>query len=294
MLKAAGSQAKEKDNLKSHRAKAKQWFDLDNREYQRLKDSREAFLRQSLENYLLCLKACDTYDTDALRFSALWLEHSENEIANTAVSSSIIHVGSRKFAPLMNQWTSRLQDTKEQFQILLASLVFRICIDHPYHGMYQIFASSKTKGGKDDVALSRHAAANNIVNRFKSNKKAGPIWLAIHNSNINFVRFSVEKQDESKFKPGSKIALRKFVAGSRLEQDVTNHTIPPPTMKIRIRTDCDYSGIPPIAKFQPEFTLASGISAPKILTAITSDGRKHKLLVRKTSPKDNFTLINTC
>ena len=280
MIKSAAAQGKEKDNLKSYRTKAKQWFELDNREFQRLKDSREAFLRQSLENYLLTLKACDDHDGDALRFSALWLEHSQNDIANDAVSKYMSQVASRKFASLMNQWTSRLLDETTQFQGLLSSLAYRICCEHPFHGMYQIFASSKTKGGKDQAALSRHAAACNVVNLLKSNKRAGPIWLAVHNSNINFVRFAAEKTDDGKYKPGSKISLRKSPTGMKLESDVSVHKVPPPTARLPLRADCDYSGVPLIAKFQPEFTVASGISAPKILTAIGTDGQKYKQLVR--------------
>ena len=280
MIKSSSSQARERENLKNYRTKAKQWFDLDDREYQRLRDSREAFLRQSLENYLLCLKACDKYNNDALRFSALWLEHWNSEIANEAVSKHVGKVGSRKFAPLMNQWSSRLLDASDPFQTLLSSLVLRICVDHPYHGMYQIFAGSKTKGGKDEAALARHAAANNIVAQLKANKRSAATWLAVHNTNISFVRFAAEKIDDSKIKPGAKVLLRKTTTGQKVEQDMLNQQIPPPTMRIDLRPDCDYSGVPRIAKFQPEFTVASGISAPKIVTAIGTNGLKYKQLFK--------------
>ena len=283
MIQEASSQSKEKDNLESHRKKAQSWFDLDNREYQRLRDGREAFLSQSLENYLLGLKACDNYDNDALRFSALWLEHSDSQTANRAVSIHINQVGSRKFASLMNQWTSRLLDTSNEFQILLSALVFTICLEHPYHGMYQVFAGSKTKGGKDQAALSRNAAAANIVAKLKANRRAAPIWLSIHNTNINFVRFATEKLDDSKYKPGARILLKKSPTGVKVEQDIATHKIPPPTARISLRSDCNYGGVPHVVKYQAEFTLASGISMPKIVTAVGSDGRKYKQLVRSMS-----------
>lgn len=279
MIESSGSQRKEKDNLKSHHTKAKQWFDLDDREYQRLLDSRHAFLRQSLENYLLSLKACEKYDNDALRFSALWLQNWESEIANVAVSKHVAEVGSRKFAPLMNQWSSRLLDTSCSFQTILSSLVLRICIDHPYHGMYQIFAGSKTKGGKDETALARNAAANNIVNQLKANKKAASTWLAVHNTNISFVRFATDKMENLKIKSGAKEALQDLETGRKLGRDLRSQKIPPPTMKIPLRADCDYRDVPTIAKLQPEFTVASGISMPKIVTAIGTDGLRYKQLV---------------
>lgn len=268
--------AKEKQNLKEHYTKAKLWFILDDREFQRLRDSREAFLRQSLENYLLCLKASDKYDNDALRFSALWLESWESEIANSAVSKHVAQVGSRKFAPLMNQWSSRLLDVPSPFQKLLSSLVLRICVEHPYHGMYQIFAGSKTKVG---TALARNSAASNIVIQLENHAKASPIWMALHNTNHCFIKFAADKIPDEKGKSGRRIPLRALGAGRGLELDVVGQKIPPPTMKIALRADCDYSSVPYIAKFHPDFTVASGVSMPRIVTAIGSDGLKYKQLV---------------
>ena len=280
MIKSASSQTKERDNLKNYRAKAKQWFDIDDREFQRLSESRQTFLRQSLENYLLCLKACDKYENDALRFSALWLENYESDIANEAVSMHVGQVGSRKFAALMNQWSSRLLDKPGHFQSLLSSLVLRICLDHPYHGMYQIFTGFRTKG-KDDAAVKRHAAASHIVQELKASKLQSSTWVALHNTNLGFVKFAIERLDDPTIKPGSKVALRRYATGQRIEQDIQKSRVPPPTMKIELRPDCDYSNVPVIARFEPQFTVASGISMPKIITAIGTDGLKYKQLVSR-------------
>ena len=280
MIKAAGSQTKEKENLKSHRNKAKQWFDLDNREFQRLETSRLTLVRHSLENYLLCLKASDKFDNDALRFSALWLQNHNTPAANEAVARYMSQVPSRKFANLINQWSSRLLDVSDDFQKLLFSIILRICIDHPYHGMYQIFASSKTKGGKDETALSRHAAASNVVEKLKSSSRASKTWINVHNTNVTFVRFAAERLDDPAVKPGAKVALRNSPTGQRVEQDVLKMKVPPPTMTVDLRADCDYSNVPTITRFFPDFTIATGISMPKIITALGSDGRKYKQLFK--------------
>lgn len=272
------STGKEKEYLKNYRAKSKQWFDLDDREYQRLLRSREAFLQQCLENYLLCLKESDTYNNDALRFCALWLDKSDSATANSAVSRYLREVPSRKFAPLMNQLSSRLLDVSDDFQTLLTQLVFRICAEHPFHGMYQIFASSKSKGGKDQSSHSRFRAANQLVENLKNDGHIGQTWIAVHNVNISYVRFAVDKPD-SKYKSGAKVALKNLTTGQRLGQDAVTYKLPPPTMKIDLRIDCDYSHVPTISRFHPEFTIASGVSAPKIVTAIASNGERYKQLV---------------
>lgn len=280
MMKTA--EGRERESLRIFRAKAKQWFDLDDREYQRLLRSREAFLQQCLENYLLALRESDTYNNDALRFCALWLDKSSSKTANMAVSRYLDEVASHKFAPLMNQLSSRLLDVSDDFQSLLTRLVFRICVEHPFHGMYQIFASSKSKGGKDPSSHSRFRAANKLVDHLKNDNTIGPTWVAVHNMNITYVRFAVDRPD-SKYKSGAKIALKKLPTGERLGQDVMTYKLPPPTMKIQLRADRNYSDVPTVAKFQPEFTIASGVSAPKIVTAIATDGVRYKQLVRYPS-----------
>ncbi|KAG2416391.1 hypothetical protein HFD88_007606 [Aspergillus terreus] len=277
MMKSADG--KERDALRYHRTKTKQWFDLDDREYQRLLRSRESFLQQCLENYLLCLKESEAYNNDALRFCALWLDKSDSDIANQAVSKYLHEVPSRKFAPLMNQLSSRLLDTSDEFQTMLFALISRICVEHPFHGMYQIFASSKSKGSKDESALSRNRAAGRLVDGLKNDKRIGPTWVAVHNANINYVRFAIDRSID-KLKSGAKVPLKKLSAGQRLEQDAATQRLPPPTMHIDIRVDCDYSDIPKLVRYHPEFTIASGVSAPKIVSAWASNGQRYKQLFK--------------
>ncbi|KAE8360415.1 Serine/threonine-protein kinase tel1 [Aspergillus caelatus] len=277
MMKAA--EGREREALKFHRGRTKQWFDLDDREYQRLRRSREAFLQQCLENYLLCLRESETYNNDVLRFCALWLDKSDSDIANAAVSKHLGQVPSRKFAPLMNQLTSRLLDVPDEFQKMLFSLITRICVEHPFHGMYQIFASSKSKGGKDESALSRNRAAGRLVEGLKNDKRIGPTWVAVHNTNINYVRFAIDRPDE-KLKSGARVPLRKLQTGGRLEQDAATQKLPPPTMNIEIRVDCDYRDVPKLVRYHPEFTIASGVSAPKIVSAFASNGLRYKQLFK--------------
>ncbi len=276
------AQSRQKEQLKAHYVKAKQWYKLDDAEYQRLKHTRASFLQQSLENYLLSLRACDDYVNDVLRFCAMWLDNSDNPAANVAVGKYLAEVASRKFVPLMNQLSSRLLDGQDEFQEHLFDLLLRICTEHPFHGMYQIFASSKSKGGKDDLALSRHAAANRLSEELRKGP-ASSTWVAVHNSNISFIRFALDHlPDNDRHKSGSKVPLTKIPSGQKLVQEMLNLTtkIPPPTLKIAVRIDCDYGSVPVLKQFEPEFTVAGGVSAPKIITILASDGSRMKALLK--------------
>jgi len=276
---STSSSAAEKAKIKGYLAKNKIWLKLDEEELQRQISSRDEFLRQSLENYLLALNASDDHDKVALRFSALWLEHSEDQMANEAVSKHLGQVSSRKLAPLMNQLTSRLQDTSAMFQRLLFSLVLRICIDHPFHGMYQIYAAASSRAvSKDEAAKLRQASATKVSRQLANTTKSSPTWKSIHSTNKVYCQLAAEKDDQ-RYKSGRKVALKDSPAGHNLSILLSKYVIPPPTMQIELVSDLNYSHVPVMLRLDSVMSIASGVSAPKIITAIASNGAKFKQLV---------------
>lgn len=282
LLKTATSST-DRNRYKNQHSKAKTWYRLDEEELQRHIASSEEFLRQSLENYLLALAASDEYDSTALRFSALWLEHAEEPLANDAVSKHLSQVASRKFAPLMNQLTSRLQDSSAKFQKLLFSLVLRISTDHPYHGMYQIYSGASNRpSSRDEAAVSRKEAAKKVAGQLATAERVSYIWTALNATNKLYGLLAGEK-DEQRYKSGRRVQLKDSQAASRLNAHLTKYRIPSPTMHIPLAADLDYSKIPSMVKLEPTMSIASGVSAPKIITAIAENGTRFKQLVSQFS-----------
>ena len=278
LLKSATSNG-ERARYRSHLGKAKVWYKLDEEEYQRHMSNRQDFLRSSLENYLLALAASDDHDSVALRFTALWLEHAEEDLANASVAHHLDKVPSRKFAPLMNQLTSRLQDSPAYFHRHLFSLVSRICVDHPYHGMYQIYAGTSTKpDAKDEAAVSRRDAAKKVATRLEAHDKVGQVWKNLTAINKLYSMLAGEK-DDAKYRSGKKINIKDTQAGMRLNGHLNRYRVPSPTLHLPLASDLDYSKIPVMVKLEPTMTIASGVSAPKIITAIADTGQTFKQLV---------------
>ncbi|KAF0322905.1 ataxia telangiectasia mutated [Colletotrichum asianum] len=269
-----------KTRYQSHLNRAKQWLSLDEQELRRVETTRSEFVRLSLENYLLSLIASDEYNNDALRFTALWLERSNEDATNEAVQKHLGTVPTRKFATLMNQLSSRLQNESNPFQKLLTTLVYNICVDHPYHGMYQIWSGSKVKPRKEDhVAQLRIRAAEKLAGLLQSNQAVAAIWQAIDRTSSYYHRLAVDR-DNSKFKAGHKIALKEIHSAQSLVNALIKYHIPPPTMQLEVAADKDYSNVPTIASLDPQMSIASGVSAPKIITAIGTDGQKYRQLVK--------------
>ena len=246
MVKNSKSE-QQKSKLRSHLSRARNWYKLDEEEWRRVSENRENLILQCLENYLLSMRASDDYPNDTLRFIALWLNQAESPTGNAAVHKHLNSVPSLKFAPLVNQLTSRLLDIKDDFQRLLKDLMFRICSDHPYHSLYQVFATSKSKAPPgDEVAASRWAAANKLTERIKQQSTSSAIWTAVHNTCVALNRVAVERLPEKDVKNDKEIQLRKLQYGSALESQITKPTskVPPPTMSIALRVDRDYSNLP--------------------------------------------------
>ncbi|TQV91433.1 hypothetical protein V2A60_008921 [Cordyceps javanica] len=261
-------------------SKEKQWLELDEQELRRVEQTRSEFVRLSVENYLLSLIASDAHNNDALRFTALWLERSGEEGTNKAVARYLSKVPTRKFANLMNQLTSRLQYKDSAFQKLLLELVYNICVDHPYHGMYQIWSGTKVRvQSKDEVAVQRVKATEKVAQRLATTKPVANIWLSIEKTSKYYHGLAVDR-DANKYKAGAKFSLKDSQAGLNLVIGLAKYHIPPPTMHVEIRSDKDYSTVPTIAKLEPAMTIAGGVSAPKIITAIGTDGKKYKQLVK--------------
>ncbi|OLN81563.1 Serine/threonine-protein kinase tel1 [Colletotrichum chlorophyti] len=279
-LIASSRDSQLRQRYQSHLNRARQWLQLDEQELRRVEQTRSEFVRLSLENYLLSLVASDEHNNDALRFTALWLERSGEDATNDAVKKHIEKVPTRKFATLMNQLSSRLQDQTNSFQRLLINLVYRICVEHPYHGMYQIWSGTKVKTRKEDqVAVLRLKATEKVASMLQTNKDVAAIWQAVDRTSAYYHRLAVDR-DPTKYKAGHKIALKDAHSAQSLVNALIKYHIPPPTMQLEVAADRDYSNIPIIVNLEPQMSIASGVSAPKIITAVGSDGKRYRQLVK--------------
>ncbi|KAL9081204.1 MAG: hypothetical protein Q9159_007382 [Coniocarpon cinnabarinum] len=271
----------QKQRAKVERNKAKRWLELDRNELQRIATSREKFLRQSLENYMLALAASSEHDTDVLRFVALWLEHATDVSANNTVANGLREVPSHKLASLMNQFVSRLQEEESVFQDTMIKLVEHICIEHPYHGMYHVYAGCNTKGGNDPNAISRNGAAQQVAAALQKNPKISSTWTNLSRANDMYIRLAAYRSEA--LKSGHRYPLKNYKPSRQVENDIPELQVPPITLAIPTRADRDYSSVPVVSSLEPSMSIANGLSAPKIITANVSDGTKCKQLFKAGS-----------
>lgn len=270
-----------RDRYQKYLNSAQKVMRLDQADLESAQKTRNEFVRLALETYLQSLAASDDHDNDALRFTALWLQRSDVSLANKAVHAYIQVVPTYKFVPLMNQLSSRLQDDKSSFQQLLIHLVYRICCDHPYHSMYQIWAGANARPNKqDDVAVRRKDAAKKVANQLvQSRNGIAEIWRAVDKTSLYYNALAESDRGE-KPRSGTKFNVKDYSAATALSQCFARFRIPPPTLEIAVSPSKDYRNVPAITKLDPTMVVAGGVSAPKILTVGASNGEKYKQLVK--------------
>lgn len=278
-LAKSSKKSDEKKAAQSMQAKAEQWYRIDDEEFQKLSASRDAFAQQSLQNYMLALQASDEHDISVLRFFSLWLENDESKKANKIVNEHLCAVPSWKFILLLNQLTSRLQDVRTDFQHALRDLMIRMCLEHPYHCIHHIYASTRKPNSRDEAGQSRYNAAaavrNHILNTGPVPKRE--VLQRLLNAD-SLYRMLAEEQLTDK-KPGKR-ALKNIPNASQVQRKVPDLRLPPVTLNVPVRPDGDYSKVPIVTNFGPTVNIMSGLSTPKVLTAIASNGQQYKQLFK--------------
>jgi ataxia telangiectasia mutated family protein len=270
--------SRRKELMKQQRV-VRSWYDLDNAEYSNMRRSRDDFVRQSLQNYLRALILSDEFNSCVVRFFALWLEHFDSDSANLVVQKILPKVPSWKFVGLMNQQTSRLQEDKSTFQQSLSALVTRICSEHPYHGIQYIYStcySSISENGQ--AASSRREAAISIAKVMEADKSVNEVLRKTFRVSHTYHELASTRLEQKESKGRS--SLSTLPQAKHMATTVVKTRVPPATMSIQLRLDRDYTNIPLVASYKEEIRIANGLSAPKVLVAIGTDGKEYRQLFK--------------
>ncbi|KAK5133323.1 hypothetical protein LTR08_007848 [Meristemomyces frigidus] len=258
--------------------KAKKWYELNDAEYQRLKQSRDAYMQQSLQNYLLTLHASDHHDVCVLRFFALWLENADDPTADTVVSKHLSDVPSYKFVVLLNQLMSRLANEPSAFQASLNVLVKRICAEHPYHGLHHLYAATREPGNYHDIAaMSRFRAAEVIARSLKADRHKGDLVTRTFSADDEYNVFA--HADHKPIKPSPR-AVPEFQPAVHMTVRIVSLGVAPATISLPLRPDGAYTGVPIVARWRSVLQVLGGVSAPKALVACGNNGVQYKQLFK--------------
>ena len=258
----------------------------------------DSFLRQAIEMYSRCLEISDDFDDDgAIRLCSLWFANFFDQSLQADVHSAINRVPSRKFVFLAHQLSARLSASPGQStasQQNLQSLILRMCQEHPFHSLYQVYALRSERISQDASGLNRRhsarreqpssqeeraAAADTIFKRVHAvqehEKRIRAIEL-VCDASLEWAKHPIK--DDIRFKGQSSgpfpipdvLLIRKIQ--HLAAPVVTSNTPLDPTLR--------YDNCALIERFDSSFQTAGGINLPKITNCYGSDGKRYKQLFK--------------
>ena len=284
----------------------KKEIDLDINERKAVELSVETFLNEAMSDYAKVLELSDQDDLELVfSFINLWLSNSSDPNINSIIYDSINKIPSYKFIPLTYQILSRLgnddkegstnNDDKSDFQTVLNKVVYKLCSEHPFHTLPQLFALTNERdigvhydGAEQflsNTSNNRFEKAKNVVKQLKENSHLNTLVTSTEvllMFYIELAQYSTEafqkigKTKDIKFKEMQ-------VKSRRFNECVSLFTCMPAVLTIQhsVRKTANYNEVVKISSFLPNFSITDhGISRPKIIICVGSDGKYYKQLVK--------------
>ncbi|KIJ65638.1 hypothetical protein HYDPIDRAFT_167269 [Hydnomerulius pinastri MD-312] len=286
--------------LADDQSKAKALLAEDEEAFERHNGALLTFLDMALNMYSRCLAASDLFDDDVLiRFCSLWFANFEDRKLQDRIKKAVNRIPSRKFVFLSHQLSARISKSPQgdlpASQEILQSLVVRMCQEHPFHSLYQVYCIRPEKSSSQSLSSRRSStrleAATSLQAQVDRSTAASDIFdrLLSDPTRSNRVRAIEQVCDASiqwaKYPIKDNRAIRKIKGllhipdnlSIRLLRDinvpvVTSHPSIDPTLK--------YDNCIWISHYDPTFATAGGINLPKISTCYGSNGQKFKQLFK--------------
>ena len=281
---------------------------------------RDNFLRQAIDMHSRCLEASDNFDDDsAIRFCSLWFANFDDESASETVEDALEHIPSRKLVflavclcllyVLIEKWsevlskhqlTARLATQASKTQDNLQRLVMRMCREHPFHSLYQVYClqpghpnaatANRRHSGRHSMVSTqteRGAAASSIFDRLRGNEFVENRVRDVErlcDACLEWAKYPIAKDDRYK-----KIRANRFMIPDHLSiRKIAQLKVPVTTTLTPLDLTMKYDDCVWIDRYDPKFTTAGGINLPKVSICHGSNGQKYKQLVRRSQHASSY------
>ncbi|CAE6466251.1 unnamed protein product, partial [Rhizoctonia solani] len=288
--------------LTQQQRKSQALLKADTEQFDRHIKSQRVFLEQAIEMYARCLVTGDSENNDTIiRFCSLWFANFSDSALNVSVlRGALQQIPSHKFVFLAHQISARLSTTSDPSHSNIRNLMARLCRDHPFHTLYQVYAlASASAGGalatpnrrqsRAAVADSqsqtkRDEAARNILEKLQRDETVGKRvmqFIQLCNACLQWAKYSL-KQDKALKDSKNKVVPQHMELAKLKDLDV-----PVSTAFTPIDMTCRYEdNIVRLSRYGSRFSTAGGINLPKINDCLGEDGERYKQLFKGEGEDD--------
>lgn len=268
-----------------------------------LTQTTESMLWYALENYAKAFADSSEHDHKIYRFCAIWLAQLDDHHF-VQLYPLTKKIPSHKFVALAYQISARLGSGNQHFADYVRKLMTRMASDHPFHTLYPLHALRKTSSaGSIECSgrTKRKSMPAENSNQDNRSEAAEVIWTSIRqlsslSERVDAIDLACEAYIEwasvkvledpdystpgaprRKPKKGSLPIKENFMIITR----VCNLPIPVTTFSLPISVTGKYTAqdFASIVRYESTFTIAGGVTTPKVLLCLGSDGKQYKQLV---------------
>ncbi|KAF9466074.1 hypothetical protein BDZ94DRAFT_1319724 [Collybia nuda] len=284
--------------LAHNQNKAKKILEEDIKLFDRHNEARETFLKQAIEMYSQCLKTSDTFDVDgAIRLCSLWFANFDDDGLQDSVREALERVPSQKLVFLAHQLSARISTPEAgpppKNQQSLQSLIVRMCKDHPFHSLYQVYclkpehplgASSRRQSGRHNPLSTQHeraVAAGSIFDRLRTDPTSSERVRQVEQLSdacIEWAKYPIKDnaQYQNTRSKHFKIPTDKDLKITK----ISNLHVPIITQDTPLDPTMRYDNCAWIERYEKTFETAGGINLPKINLCYDTSGKKYKQLFK--------------
>ncbi|KAL0100932.1 hypothetical protein PUN28_019367 [Cardiocondyla obscurior] len=276
-------------------------------ELKNIEQEKRNYLAQALKYYLKTLRSSEEHNLLIFRLVALWLDNMCDDEVNEELLDELDTIPSFKFVPLVPQLAAHISNhftQQHSFSARIFRILERCALEHPYHTLPVVLAlknlhsddeydpSSSTVKKKEE---RRVLGAKKLLNQLTESS----VRLIVHEmENLSRALLSFAYW-QPKVRPGS----NKRYSISR-EQPIfkmknLNHVLLP-TLTLSVRPSGNYDNIIGVKSYQDSFEFVGGITAPKKIICLGTDGIQRRQLVKGKDDlrqdavmQQVFTVMNT-
>lgn len=304
-------------------SRAKKLLQADTEVFAQHIEAQAAFLYQAATLYARSLSHSSLFDDDAhVRLVSLWYSNFDNGELAEKLGKALDDVPSHKFVFLSHQLTARLAKSEPPepgassssrrksramdspvpmpmpsapSQGVLQRLVLRMCEDHPFHTVYQLFplrptnSEALSEGRRTSGRLAsqsqtpsqgvRAAAAGDIFARLHEGRAAQRVSdvQVLCDASLLWAKEPIRKWAGSQSQRSSPLQVPSSIALPSIPQKVK---VPISTARTPIDPTGRYDRCVWLESYETSFTVAGGVNLPKIHACHGSDGQRYVQLVR--------------
>ncbi|KAF9454347.1 hypothetical protein P691DRAFT_788809 [Macrolepiota fuliginosa MF-IS2] len=291
---ASTSNSNLRQSLQREQTKAQKILQEDSEQFRKHNAARDQFLERAVEMNARSLEMADTFDDDApIRFCSLWFANFENEGEfQSTIDVALSRIPSHKMVFLAHQLTARLSSPTGQLpqsQENLQKMVLRMCQEHPFHSLYQLYCLLPERNLTDpsrrqssrqtapSTQTERGSAAQICFDRLRADPIVGDKVSEVEklcNACWQWAKHHLETNKYNRSHTAYQIPTNLLICRlANLRVPVTTVSTPlDPTMRY---DDCIW-----VDSFEKQFETAGGISLPKISVCKGTNGMRYKQLFK--------------